>query len=91
MLVFDLTPAKVLVIYHSTQSYLEKRQTCSLIWPPYLSHPVMSIGRGGSRIFQWGGHKVIVNASSNARGARMQRAKRAVARGVWGHAPPRNF
>ncbi len=34
---------------------------------------------------------MIVNARSNARGARMQRAKRAVARGVWGHAPPEIF
>ncbi len=30
-------------------------------------------------------------ARSNARGDRMQRAQRAVARGVWGHAPQEKF
>ena len=51
-------------------------------------HLRIVLTRGGSRIFLRGGQKAIEYSRSNVRGCRAQRA---VARGVWGHAPPEKF
>ena len=68
----------------STRHAIDSRDASLLPWACYVR-------RDRSRIFLRGGQKAIEYARSNVRGCRAQRAQRAVARGVWGHAPPENF